>query len=136
MTRINCIPPKELSDIHLQAELREMPRINSYIIKSLKSGKSFDIPSNYTLGTGHVKFFYNKLKYITNRYTQLQEEYFARFGKVYGKYYLMVLDTSIIPDCWFNDWNPTERDQEINRQRIHDRMYSNKRSHYTTLRRI
>ena len=67
MTRINSgVDPKELSDKHLIAEHREIKRIPNKV----KSGK-YDItdqPKFFKMGTGHVKFFYDKLKYLYDRY--------------------------------------------------------------------
>ncbi len=71
MTRINCgIPPYILTSKHLLAEHRELKRIPNCI----KKGKFTldNIPDNFKLGTGHVKFFYNKLKYLHKRYVKIE----------------------------------------------------------------
>lgn len=83
MTRINCsIPPKNLTDQHLIAELKELPRIFTAVNKRIEKGISFnDIPSEFTLGTGHCKFFYNKLKFLHIRFITLTTEYKIRFEK-------------------------------------------------------
>ncbi len=74
MTRINCaILPSELSTKHLIAELREIKRIPNHITTSVNLNMN-GIPSNFTLGTGHVKFFYNKLGYLYKRYQDLYHE--------------------------------------------------------------
>ena len=54
MTRINsAIDPKNLTDQHLIAELRELPRIFTAVNKRIEKGKLFDdIPEKFTLGTG------------------------------------------------------------------------------------
>lgn len=68
MTRINCgIPPKQLVDKHLIAEHHEIVRIPNAVKKQGKNLK-MDLPETFRLGTGHVRFFYNKLKYLHNRY--------------------------------------------------------------------
>lgn len=70
MTRINVgIPPRELTNKHLTAEHREIKRIPN----AVKTGKAkmVGIPAQFTLGTGHVKFFYNKLGYLRQRYLEL-----------------------------------------------------------------
>ena len=60
MTRINAgIPPAELTNKHLIAEHREIKRIPNCIAKG--KYKMEGIPDKFKLGTGHVKFFYNKL---------------------------------------------------------------------------
>ena len=55
MTRINIIPPAELCDQHLLAEHRELTRIPNLVVKGKFSLEGQ--PSDYKLGTGHVKFF-------------------------------------------------------------------------------
>ena len=67
MTRINtAISVKSLTDEHLLAEHREIKRLANTKITNLN-----DIPSEFCLGKGHVKFFMNKFKYTFNRYKQL-----------------------------------------------------------------
>ena len=73
MTRINVgINPKKLTDKHLLAEHREIKRIPNMV----KSGKAKmdNIPDTFTLGKGHVKFFYNKLGYLYRRYAKIHNE--------------------------------------------------------------
>lgn len=73
MTRINAgISPLELCNKHLLAEHREIKRIPNII----KSGKAdlVNIPKEFTLGRGHVKFFYNKLLYLKKRYIEIYNE--------------------------------------------------------------
>ena len=74
MTRINsAIDPKNLTDQHLIAELRELPRIFTAVNKRIEQGKYFnDIPKEFALGSGHVKFFYDKLKFLNLRHTILE----------------------------------------------------------------
>src|SRR4051812_38802948 len=77
MTRVNAgIPPKQLSRQHLIAEHREIVRIPNMI----RSGKAVvkDIPGQFTLGKGHVKFFYDKLKFLHERYEAIYKECLAR----------------------------------------------------------
>jgi deoxyribonuclease (pyrimidine dimer) len=61
MTRVNVIPVQELTKQHLVAEYREIMRVPGALKKSLQRKKPFcnsEIPENYVLGKGHVKFFY------------------------------------------------------------------------------
>lgn len=77
MTRINLVDPQHLTNSHLMAEYRELPRIFTAMHKHADSGKSpadFDIPDTYKLGKGHVTFFYNKLRWLQSRYTWLHAE--------------------------------------------------------------
>jgi hypothetical protein len=77
MTRVNQhIEPQKLVNKHLFAEYREIKRIPN----TIKSGKAVikDIPKNFTLGKGHVKYYYNKLGFIKNRIGLLYEELIKR----------------------------------------------------------
>jgi deoxyribonuclease (pyrimidine dimer) len=116
MTRINAgIPPKQLSRQHLIAEHREIVRIPN----TIKSGKAVvkDIPAKFTLGKGHVKFFYNKLKYLHRRYEQLYKECTARgynmtyFGDAFTE----------LPTELYKDYRPTAEAIAIIKQRIKER---------------
>tara|TARA_R110002050_G_C8609028_1_gene486315 strand:+ start:79 stop:495 length:417 start_codon:yes stop_codon:yes gene_type:complete len=77
MTRISAsVKPQELCDQMLIAEHREIIRIPN----TIKSGKAIvkNIPESFRLGTGHVKFFYNKLDYLRCRYFELHKECLER----------------------------------------------------------
>ena len=71
MTRINLVSPDHLTNKHLMAEYRELPRVfplaHSYCVKNIRS-KEFPQFSSFTLNQGHVKFFYDKLKWLDIRY--------------------------------------------------------------------
>lgn len=113
MTRVNCgIPPAELNDKHLVAEHREIKRIPNQISKGRYDMKGQ--PKEFTLGTGHVKFFYDKLLYLKNRYEQIYQECKNRgfnvtyFGDAWND----------VPKEFMNDYKPTSRDQKLIRDRI------------------
>lgn len=75
----------------------------------------------YTLGTGHVKFFYDKLGYIEKRYTALINEMLRRgYKPTYSN--TMRIDFSDIPNIFWKDWTPDANSVIINQQRIADRM--------------
>ena len=77
LTRINCVSPEELHGKHLLAEYRELPRIFNIVRKRVEQGQSpsqIDMPDRYTLGTGHVKFFYDKLGWLVDRQKSLIRE--------------------------------------------------------------
>jgi len=120
MTRINCVPVQELCNKHLFAEWRELPRINKYIEKSLNSSNPINIPPEYVLGTGHVKFFYTKLSYLLKRYNELTNELLERGYNIERK---KLAITGVAH--WFNQWEPTEEAMELNRQRIKERLPNN-----------
>lgn len=119
MTRINVgIPPKELHQKHLIAEHREIKRIPNMV----KSGKANlgKIPTQFTLGTGHVTFFYNKLGYLLKRYKELYSECKRRGFDV-----MLYTDAwDGIPDHLMADWEPTESDIGLIRQRIKEKLES------------
>ena len=84
MTRINAdIPVKRLSDQHLITEYYELPRVCTLYWKRKEKGHKFDdIPENFTLGSGHVKYFLNKGMFLYIRYTALIEELLMRGYRV------------------------------------------------------
>ena len=117
MTRINvAIPPKELTNRHLIAEHREIKRIPNMV----SSGRAIikDIPSKFTLGKGHVKFFYNKLGYLKNRYEEIYQECLNRKFNI--TYYGNAWEN--ISKELMNDYIPTKDDEQIIRQRIKEKL--------------
>lgn len=121
MTRINCVDPETLHQKHLVAEYREIPRIFQLVRKHVESGKKLVAPSEYTLGTGHVKFFYDKLGYIHKRYSQLIDEMKRRgYNPSYTN--TMLEDYAAIPPSYWKDWTPDEKSININLARIAERM--------------
>ena len=73
MTRINAsIKPIELTNTHLLAEIRELPRI----LNTVKSGKAKieNKTDTFKLGSNHTTFFYGRLKYLVNRHKNLVNE--------------------------------------------------------------
>jgi|TARA_B100000029_G_scaffold309241_1_gene301830 deoxyribonuclease (pyrimidine dimer) len=121
LTRINIIDPSELTDQHLIAEYREIFMVGSSLQRSLKS-KSWDIksiPKQYTLNKGHVKFFYDKGKYLSKRYDDLRKEMKARG--------MNPDDTRVFkreqwPNELWNDWTPRIEDYKIIRKRIQEKI--------------
>lgn len=123
MTRINLINPGELSDQHLVAEYREIFMVGSSLQRSMKS-KSWsktinNIPKNFTLNKGHVTFFYNKGKYLDKRYQKLVNEMKKRGMNPNP-------DRKFKKDQWpkelYNDWQPIQKDYEIIRKRIDEKV--------------
>lgn len=117
MTRINCgISPTKLCDKHLLAEHREIKRIPN----TIKSGKARieGIPEQFTLGSGHVKFFYNKLLYLKNRYDLLYEECCKRGFNV-TSYHDTFID---LPKELMFDYSPTKIDMSIVEERLEEKM--------------
>lgn len=76
MTRINSnLDPSILLDQHLMAEYRELPMVFAALKRSLRTKTTSSIlesiPKKYTLGSGHVTFFYDKLLFLEKRYDRL-----------------------------------------------------------------
>ena len=122
MTRINIIPPSELTDQHLIAEYREITMVPAALSRTLKSKAGFNpnrINEKYTLNTGHVYFFYDKGLYLNKRYNELIEEMKLRgFNPDPDKKF----PKEIFPSELYNDWMPTLEDQKIIRKRIAEKI--------------
>lgn len=125
MTRISVgVKPKELCDKHLNRERIEILRIPNQI----KSGKlkPTHIPKEFKLGTGHVKFFTNKLKYLHDRYNELTLESLNRgfnptdFSDSFKG----------LPPELYNDYVEQPKDREIIKHRINERLKTMKNIRY------
>lgn len=122
MTRINLIPVKELADQHLMAEYRELPRIFGAVRKHVqaeKKVKDFKIAPYYLLGTGHVTFFYDKLKFLANRHYDLVLECLRRGINISNT---GINDISDIPFEWCGDYNPSTEEIALSRSRIIEKI--------------
>jgi hypothetical protein len=127
LTRINAhIPPAELCDAHLLAEYREITRVPN----TIRSGRAVikDIPRKFTLGQGHVKFFYNKIGFIKDRYEQLYDECIARGFNIESKHNSF----ENIPQSLMNNWQNNEEANLLIRQRIQERLSKMKTIKYTS----
>lgn len=122
MTRINAsIRPAELNNAMLFAEYREIKRIPNMI----KSGKAVikDIPKTFKLQNQHVRFFYNKILYLSKRSDELYKECLKRGINVedYSESY------KNIPPHLFNDWQETKEARELLKERINQRLLESKK---------
>jgi len=112
--RCNCgIDPKHLTDQWLIAEQCELLMITGNLLKRNYISNR-DIPLKLQLGKGHMKFWYNKLFYLNNRHREVKNEVKLRGFKVTDK----IIDLSQFPLRLCNDWSPTQRDQDILKQRL------------------
>ena len=75
-------------------------------------------PAEFTLGRGHVSFFYTRLGYLKKRYIELYNECRARGFNVQS--YLNAWDD--VPPELMGDYTPTEKDIKIISERIADRI--------------
>lgn len=118
MTRINVVPPTELTGKHLVAEYRELPRVFA-LARPLTTKET--IP-HYTLGKGHVLFFYDKLHYCLKRQYLIVDEMRRRgFNPQFHPITLFTEYSRTKQHLW-NDYTPTPEALAINRQRINERL--------------
>lgn len=109
MTRINVIPVCELSDQHLIAEYRELPRV----LKQTINVK--DAPKEYCLGKGHVKWAKcHELFLVKRQMDIIREMRFRNFHISYGQ----LFDLSHFD----GDYMPTIDAIKVNRDRIKEKI--------------
>lgn len=120
MTRINLVDPSELMDQHLIAEYREIRLLCTNLTRTLNSKLGYTPkkkPERFTLNIGHVYWFYDKGKYLHDRFNSIKIEMRKR-----GFEPLNDFQRELWPDHLYNDWNPSEVDKEIVRERIRLRI--------------
>ena len=119
MTRINAgIHPAELPDALLLAEHREIKRIPNAVAAS-RAVLSGCTPSEFTLGTGHVRFFYTRLGYLLRRYAAIHDECKRRGLKVQSYHAVW----GEIPRMIQLDWTPTAAARETVIARIRSKGF-------------
>lgn len=126
MTRINVVPVSTLHRLHQHAEYKELPAVFSMVAKRLERNPQWwpKVPDEYTLGTGHMMFFADKLEWLNRRYeaicTELREKHFyalnprmlrAEFG-------------ARIPQSFWRglDYEPSPVAIALNLERINERL--------------
>lgn len=123
MTRINLTHPSTLTDQHLMAEFRELPRVYSSLEKALYNRKEpfnmNEIPRKFKLGTGHVKFFFDKLYFLHKRHEMIYAELLYRGFKV--KRYNS-LPYYAFGELFQNNWIPSTEDVRLSNQRLYERI--------------
>ena len=121
MTRINAgFPVKQLSNKHLIAEHREIKRVPNVVKKKQEIGA---IPESFRLGTGHVRFFYDKLEYLRLRYEEIYAECLERKFNV--TYFGNAWDD--VQPHLMNDWIPTDEAKQLIIDRIEERSTKTKK---------
>lgn len=117
MTRINVVDPALLSRQHLLAEWHEIGRI----ITLAESGvDAKQIPARYTLGKGHMKFFVDKLGYITQRMALIANEMRER-GYQVDDNKLTDAVGRVIMVGFGKQWQPDASDLALNLSRLIER---------------
>lgn len=120
MTRINVVSPAELYDQHLLIELRELPRMFTYIEKHADVKQK--LPTAYTMGAGHMKFFANKAAYLYKRMFALYEESVERGFKFNFDITAWVFRYNMLPDWAKQEYTPDDIAREVNRQRLREKL--------------
>lgn len=115
MTRVNVIPAAMLTDQHLLAEYRELPRIFPLAAAAVARGEAFG-PSAYTHGKGHVRFFYDKTDWLADRQADLIEELLDRGYDLKHRSAPQPLSASP------SNWRPSDGDYAVNLDRLRERL--------------
>lgn len=123
MTRVNLIPVEDLHHKHLVAEYRENPRVFGLVRAAQARGLTPDrvvAPAVYTLGPGHVKFFYGKLNFLLIRQHLLVAEMLWRgYKPAHTDPDQLAVG---IDDHWVGDWTPDEAAVAVSRARLQERL--------------
>lgn len=118
MTRINLIQPQYLCDQHLIAEIKEINQLAGSFRKSRQSKKGLvksEIPSKFTLNSGHVKFFYDKGAYLKSRFELLKNEALSRGFNINAEFND---EWSGMSEDFRTTWMPDDKDKQIVLERI------------------
>jgi len=122
MTRINIISVSELTDQHLIAEYREITMVPAALNRTLNSKIGFQkekVKKKFTLNSGHVYFFYDKGKYLNNRYKEIIDEMKKRgFSPDPNRKF----PKEVFPKDLYNDWKPNKEDQKIIKKRLKEKI--------------
>jgi deoxyribonuclease (pyrimidine dimer) len=127
MTRINLVYVKDLADQHLFAEWREIKMIAPAARRSLSSAQTTvqiygKIGIQYTLNTGHVTFFYNKLSFLENRFAELTDELLQRGFDITPFNFRTADYLFVYNNLTQREWTPTKQDIQVNIDRIAQRL--------------
>lgn len=126
MTRVNLVHVQDLADQHLFAEWRELKMVPAALRRSLRTKTEQQVlksvPSNYTMSTGHVLFFYDKMLFLHNRYLELDAELRNRnYNTV--QHDAAEIFLADIPEAFkFKEWTPSAHEIETNANRIVQRL--------------
>ena len=124
MTRINVVPVEELTDQHLMAEYRELPMVPAAARRS--SPANYKPTSVYTLNKGHVMFFYNKKRFLIDRWLDLIMELRNRGFNIDPAARTVHWDA--LDKFPQTDWIPDSHALSINLARIEERI--NQKPHW------
>ena len=127
MTRINLPPPSRLLDQHLMAEWRELPRIMPAARLALDRG-NIASPARYTLGAGHVRFFYARTGWLAARHAALTAELLDRGYRLTDRPPLAAVPGCDVP------WEPDAGDLAVSLDRLRNKLHNPPRPGFYTFR--
>ena len=79
----------------------------------------FPSHDQFILGKGHMKFFYNKIGWLLNRYNKLRYELLERGYQLDNKlYHSVVKSVYRIATMWYSDYQPKPEDIYLNMVRL------------------
>jgi hypothetical protein len=97
--------------------MRLPKNLNQSLNRKSKPFSMEEIPVDYVLGQGHVKFFFNKFGYLKNRFSELVSEMHLRgFNPSYTDSSIFNVDKNFM-----GNYKPTTNALKINRIRIKER---------------
>jgi deoxyribonuclease (pyrimidine dimer) len=114
MVRINLVNPKKLADQHLIAEYNEILMLIGH---TKKFPKIKNQPKSYCLGSGHITFFKDKLKYLKSRHAIIKKEMKNR-----GFAPKKTINLAIFPKQLKNNWHPKKQDFKIIKKRLIEKI--------------
>lgn len=114
MVRVNIIDVKKLTDQHLVAEFDEIFMLVSYF---KRYPALVNIPVKFCLGTGHMKFFKDKILYIQKRHELIRREMLRRGFNPVAR-----IDYKGLPRLLFNNWKPSKDDRDLIKSRLLERI--------------
>lgn len=117
MTRINLVEVETLSDQHLLAEYRELPRMASFANKTTKHQK--DIPVSFTLNTGHMTFFLDKAEFLEERHQKVTQELLKRKVSLNNPEKFVMVRNARFQQ---KQWKPTTPEISISQKRIQEKL--------------
>ena len=123
MTRVSVGFVKQLTDKHLNKERIEVLRIPNKIKQNKYKSKPID---KFTLNKGHELSLMNKIGFLKRHYEELTAECIKRgFNPTdYSDAF------EGIPEHLMNDYEPSEYDRQIVRERITERLKTMKNLKY------
>jgi deoxyribonuclease (pyrimidine dimer) len=105
------------------AELREITMVPAALRRSLRTKSPHEIkqsiPKQFTLNAGHVKFFFDKLEFLKDRFNMLVVE-MERRGYSPDKTRISAFDG--FDSMWYNTWISSTTDDAIVTERINYRI--------------